>query len=190
MWIWVRIDFSAAFPLPSLPAETKTSNQGVTNHPPAPADARRTALDSTIAALPPTWDQLGPTEAAAYPTEAQRYAEQQAALGALATRRAETRARLERLRAMERLLRPFRDDGATRGHEDDGGGAGATTLQQNLVTRNGEVEKELERMRMLLVRVAGRVAQLPDRPAASSAETVPDLDEVEREKVRHVLDSL
>lgn len=134
----------------------------------------------------------------AYPTEAQRYAEQQATLGMLAARRAETRARLDRLRAMERLLRPFRgddDDGTTHNNEDDdcgggGGRGGATTLQQNLVTRNGEVEKELERMRMLLVRVAGRVAQLPDRPAASSAETVPDLDEVEREKVRHVLDSL
>lgn len=81
---------------------------------------------------------------------------------------------------MDRLLRPFR--GAA--------GSSVAPLQQNLVTRNGDIEQELERMRMLLVRVAGRVAQLPDRPAAASAETVPDLDEAERDKVRQVLDSL
>lgn len=39
---------------------------------------------------------------------------------------------------------------------EDGSG-----VQENLVTRNGELEKELERMRMLLVRVGGRVGTLP-----------------------------
>lgn len=34
-------------------------------------------------------------------------------------------------------------------------------IQENLLTRNGAVEKELERMRFLLARVGGRVHALP-----------------------------
>jgi hypothetical protein len=39
---------------------------------------------------------------------------------------------------------------------------GGKGIQENLVTRNGEVEHELERMRTLLVRVSGRLARIPD----------------------------
>ena len=38
----------------------------------------------------------------------------------------------------------------------------AETVQENLVTRNGEVEAEMQRMRMLLARVGGRVGQLKE----------------------------
>lgn len=47
---------------------------------------------------------------------------------------------------MKGLLAPFED--------------AAETVQENLVTRNGEVEAEMQRMRMLLARVGGRVGQL------------------------------
>lgn len=66
-------------------------------------------------------------------------------------------------------------------------------VQENLVTRNGQLEKELERMRVLLVRVAGRVAMLPD--GGNDADTVmdgqngavEDLDVAERVKVEALL---
>lgn len=93
---------------------------------------------------------------------------------------------------MKGLLQPF-DGGAT---QDESGGS---NVQQNLVTRNGDVEKELERMRMLLVRVSGRLAQLPPPGARRQGEdvtmddgdggdeAVEDLDVVERNKVDALL---
>lgn len=74
-------------------------------------------------------------------------------------------------------------------------------VQENLVTRNGEVEKELERMRVLLVRVAGRVAQLPEAEHSLEMEglatddgaedtVMEDLEEVERGKIQKLLDGL
>ncbi|KAI1866671.1 uncharacterized protein JN550_007524 [Neoarthrinium moseri] len=136
-----------------------------------------TATDHAIASLPPTWDAHAPAEAEAQPPEAHRYAELQSSLTSLSARRAEITARVERLRHMRALLEPFQEN----------------NVQENLVTRNGEVEKELERMRFLLVRVAGRIGQLPD-PArdAETDDDVPmeDLDELEKKKVDALLDTL
>ena len=58
---------------------------------------------------------------------------------------------------MQVLLAPFSPSSE---EESTGSGAG---VQENLVTRNGEVEAELQRMRMLLVRVAGRVGMLREK---------------------------
>ncbi|CAJ2502976.1 Uu.00g103700.m01.CDS01 [Anthostomella pinea] len=142
------------------------------------------ATDETISALPPTWDIRNASEAEARPVEVRRYADLAASLTSLSARRKEARKRVERLRRMDALLAPFRGDGG-----DGGGGGGG--VQENLVTRNGEVEKELERMRTLLVRVAGRVAQLPDADAGTEDQTddvvMADLDMVEREKVERLL---
>ncbi|KAI1631115.1 kinetochore Sim4 complex subunit Fta4 [Biscogniauxia mediterranea] len=146
--------------------------------------------DDTIAALPPTWDLHKPAEAEAHPPEASRYADLAASLAALSTRRREVRERVERLRAMEALLAPFK----AQEEGDDKSG-----VQQNLVTRNGELEKELERMRFLLVRVAGRVAQFPDSEQNRGADDdddddrddmlMQDMDVVERAKVDRLLDN-
>ncbi len=111
---------------------------------------------------------------------------------------------------MAALLAPFEpshtnndDDDTT--HSATTSHARTTTVQENLVTRNGEVERELERMRLLLARVAGRVAQLPDnnnnnnnrtrtRNASGvlveDAEECVDLDSLERDKVEKLLDRL
>lgn len=62
-------------------------------------------------------------------------------------------------------------------------------MQENLVTRNGSVEKELERMRLLLVRVAGKINQLPEVDT-DNRPGLKDLDAVEREKVRSLLSGL
>ncbi|KAI0007418.1 kinetochore Sim4 complex subunit Fta4 [Xylariaceae sp. FL0662B] len=142
------------------------------------------ATDTTIASLPPTWDLHRPGESEAYPLESRRYAELASSLTALSARRRDARERLERLRRMGDLLAPF-----TTPHN---------TVQPNLVTRNGEVEAELERMRVLLVRVAGRVAQLPDAEGGGNGggdddgddnAIVQDMDVVERKKVERLLDN-
>ncbi|ORY56322.1 kinetochore Sim4 complex subunit Fta4 [Pseudomassariella vexata] len=127
--------------------------------------------DPSIAGLPPTWATHRPSEAEAHPVEARRYTDLQAQLISLSGRRAATKARVERLRHMDGLLAPFQ--------------AG---VQENLVTRNGEVEQELERMRVLLIRVAGRVEQLPGTEMMEGEPTeIDDLEEMERTKVASLL---
>ncbi|KAH8893144.1 hypothetical protein GQ53DRAFT_745400 [Thozetella sp. PMI_491] len=97
----------------------------------------------TIATLPPAW--ASEREIEAYPAEAQRYEDLAAALLVHSTRKQETSERLARLRAMHKMLRPFE-----------------TEVQPNLVTRGGGVETELERQKLLLARVGGRIDRLPD----------------------------
>lgn len=78
-----------------------------------------------------------------------------------------------------------------------------TTVQENLVTRDGEVERELERMRMLLVRVADKVARVREREGTTGTEdgeddlfgegepmVVDDVEVVERKKVQGLLDAM
>ena len=69
---------------------------------------------------------------------AARYTEAQSKLKELSERRRAARERVEGYRKMKALLEPFGEEGA---------------VQENLVTKNGEVEMELERMRMLMLRV-------------------------------------
>ncbi|RYP44148.1 hypothetical protein DL768_009357 [Monosporascus sp. mg162] len=139
-------------------------------------------FNSAIASLPPTWDQhpsaARASQAESHPLEARRYADLAAQLAALASRRREARERVDRLRRMQALLAPFAD--ATQ------------QVQPNLVTRNGEVEKELERMRVLLVRVTGRIAQLPDGSRGAEVDdeammNAQDLDALESAKVERLL---
>ncbi|KAK3378267.1 kinetochore Sim4 complex subunit Fta4 [Podospora didyma] len=152
-----------------------------------------------IASLPPTWDSE--REATAYPAEAKRYGELVAQLQSLSAQRQEAAARVARLRRMAALLKPFNTTAAAA--DEDSGNNG---VQENLVTRNGEVEAELQRMRMLLARVGGRVGQLPasDQPSRSSNDSlftegelsagkearaeVTDMELEERRKVGQLLD--
>ncbi|KAI1455608.1 kinetochore Sim4 complex subunit Fta4 [Annulohypoxylon moriforme] len=172
------------------------------------------ASDDIIAALPSTWDLHSATQAAAHPAEANRYADLASTLTSLAAQRKEASSRLERLRRMRGLLAPLTSfpgstsipppsssfSASTYGAPPTstsasgaGGGIdemdGIDKVQPNLVTREGELEKELERMRMLLVRVAARVAQLPDaEPDTSEDAVMEDLEAVERGKVKRLLD--
>lgn len=88
--------------------------------------------------------------------EARRYHDQFERLKSLAQQRQQVRDRVERLERMKAVLIPFHSDGS---------GVG---VQENLVTRDGEVEKEMERMRVLLARVGGRVSLLPDSTESGS----------------------
>ena len=64
-------------------------------------------------------------------------------LDELSDQRATMQQKLSQYKALQALLEPFK-----RPQEN---------VQPNLVTRDGELAKELDKMRMLLVRVAGRI---------------------------------
>lgn len=92
--------------------------------------------ENIIEQLPEQWSEEAESEA---PEQAQRYRALQARLVELNEKRKAAREKLEQYRAAKELLVPFEG-------EDAG-------LQENLVTKNGEIESELERMRMLMLRV-------------------------------------
>jgi hypothetical protein len=58
-------------------------------------------------------------------------------------------------------------------------------VQPNLATRDGELERELERMRALIARVGGRVEGLGE--AIAQEEEVEDMEVDERAKVEALL---
>lgn len=156
------------------------------------------AMDEVITSLPPTWDVHKPQEATSSPLEARRYIELASTLTTLSTKRQEALERVARLRRMAALLAPFESSPASSLSPTADPPTQTTTssVQENLITRNGEIERELERMRLLLARVAGRVAQLPDKRGAPGAvedkeggESM-DVDSLEREKVERLLDLL
>lgn len=108
---------------------------------------------------------------------------------------------------MKALLAPFDTTTTTTiGNDEDDSdmsSIGARTVQENLITRDGEVERELERMRMLLVRVADKVARLREREGTTGTEegddelfgegepmVVDDVEVVERRKVQGLLDGM
>lgn len=110
------------------------------------ADMLLTADEAIIEALPPSWPL--DKENNDYPMEAKRYVDAASRLARLNQERKMLRQRVERLRSLKASVDPFLTT--------DGAG-----VQENLITRNGPVEVELERMRFLLARVAGRVGELP-----------------------------
>ena len=84
--------------------------------------------------------------------EAARYGELRERLAALCKRRDEQRQRLVEYQHLQSLLRPF--DNAQE------------NIQPNLVTKDGELGKELDRTRILLARVSGRVAEIKNSGVA------------------------
>lgn len=110
----------------------------------------------TIASLPAAWPSE--RDVTAHPMEAKRYADAVQTLTTLQTQREELELRVQRLRRLETIVDPLKTTSA----EDE---EGSNSVQDNIVTRGGAVEKELERMRMLLVRVVGRVGTLPEAEA-------------------------
>ena len=141
------------------------------------------ASAETIKDLPPAWEDAA--EAEALPLEARRYIDLVEQLQSLSAQRAEAHVRVQRLRDMASLLGGL-------------GGADEThTVQDSLVTRDGPVERELERMRLLLVRVGDKVASLPERPQQTQQITVQmdgddahvmDVEVVGQKRVRALLE--
>ncbi|RDW82907.1 hypothetical protein BP5796_04398 [Coleophoma crateriformis] len=122
--------------------------------------------DDIIAQLPPIWSAEAESVA---PEQAAQYTSLQARLVTLSEKRNAARQRLEEHRRLKELLSPFQD---------------TTKLQENLVTRNGEVEKELEKMRTLMMRVERGVGTLEKAAAGDDMEI--DFEEAEK-KVRDLI---
>ncbi|KAJ5633895.1 hypothetical protein N7528_001737 [Penicillium herquei] len=74
-----------------------------------------------------------------------RYQHFRERLASLDQQRQRRQRRLDQLRHLHRLLEPFDNP--------------QTDIQPNLVTRDGDLAQELERMRMLVARVGGRISQ-------------------------------
>jgi hypothetical protein len=89
-------------------------------------------------------------------TEAVRYRALYDRLTPLAEKRDQQQQRLARYKQLQTLLEPF-----TNAQEN---------IQPNLVTRDGELGKELERMRILLARVTGRVKEMKDVGVVSHSD--------------------
>lgn len=77
---------------------------------------------------------------------------------ALDDQRQQQRRRLDQLQHLQQLLEPFQDP--------------QKNIQPNLVTRDGELVQELEKMRMLVARVGGRIAQ--QQKSGRGVESPPD----------------
>jgi len=107
-------------------------------------DAELTETD-TIQSLPESYEDVH-RHPGHVPDDglAARYATLRTRLLELSRRRDEKKAQLARYRRLQDLLRPLEEP--------------QTTVQPNLVTRDGELGRELDRMRVLLARIMGRVA--------------------------------
>lgn len=77
--------------------------------------------------------------------QSHRYRELRERLASLDTQRQQRQRRLDQLQHLRRLVEPFKDP--------------KNDIQPNLITKDGELVQELEKMRMLVARVGGRIAQ-------------------------------
>jgi hypothetical protein len=111
----------------------------------------RAAADDAIEALPPSWPIESDLDK--YAEEAEQYEAIVLRLTQLSEERKQIRQRVEQLRRIKGAILPLSTD--------------ETSVQDNLITRQGPIEQELDRMRTLLARVTRRVADLPDQPAGS-----------------------
>lgn len=92
--------------------------------------------------------------------ETKRYADAVRQLSELNDQRKQLRQQVARLKRLQSLIEPLQTT-------ENGVG-----IQENLLTRNGPVEKELEKMRFLLARVGGRVHALPGEAPNGASKDV------------------
>lgn len=90
---------------------------------------------------------------------------------------------------MRDLLEPFMAS-AIENQKESSSQIDMEGVQRNLVTRDGEIEKELARMRLLLVRVAGRLSALERTENRDEGRMDVDEDVECRKKVDHLLQGL
>ncbi|KAM3448537.1 hypothetical protein MY3296_007731 [Beauveria thailandica] len=132
--------------------------------------------DETIDSLPSSWPLE--KEAAAKPEDAQTYSRSVARLAELSKERQQHQLRMEKLRRLQSAIEPLRTSESGKG------------VQENLVTSNGAVERELEKMRGLLDRVASGVDSFRDASAGSRSRDLVNVDELRTSRKRAVDDFL
>ena len=92
----------------------------------------------------------------------------------LASQRQAQRTKIQQYRHLQRLLEPLKNP--------------QETVQPNLVTKDGDLAKELDKMRFLMARVSGRVAVL-DQAGGESGRQSAELESTEeKEKLLKILD--
>lgn len=96
------------------------------------------------------------------PEKAERYKELQRRLAEANEKRSLVRERVAHYKALKELLVPFEEP--------------AENVQGNLVVRDGEIEKELERMKLLLLRVQRACSGLEQKPDADGDAEEMDVD--------------
>jgi Kinetochore complex Fta4 of Sim4 subunit, or CENP-50 len=111
-----------------------------------------------IEALPEEWPLSASTQETSNLDE--QYAAKVARLQELSTRLQASQARRAQLQQLRSLLEPFESP--------------AENVQPHLVTRDGELQKELDRMRILMARVGGRVVGLKDLDDGDGDDMVQD----------------
>jgi hypothetical protein len=83
------------------------------------------------------------------------------------------RQKIAQFKRFQQLLKPFENP--------------QESIQPNIVTRDGELGKELDRMRILMARVAGRVGELEGCPSGENEEDVEVKDETIQEKLQGIV---
>ncbi|KAF3482541.1 uncharacterized protein GIQ15_05300 [Arthroderma uncinatum] len=120
-----------------------------------------------IARLPDEWHEDGMSE-----EDKARYDLLRGRLIKLDAERKKREDRLLQYKRLKRLLEPFEDP--------------MNTIQPNLATRDGQLGAELDRMRMLLAKVASKVGRAQNLNSTSEQETEPVMDA--EEKLARLLD--
>ncbi|KAI1976768.1 hypothetical protein LOZ55_004058 [Ophidiomyces ophidiicola] len=92
----------------------------------------------------------------------ERYKQLRTELISLTTTRKQHQRRLAQYKQLRNLLEPFREP--------------KTNIQQNLVTKDGQLAAELGRMRMLLAKVAGRINQIEPQDGIMNKEANTSVD--------------
>jgi hypothetical protein len=123
--------------------------------------------EEIIAQLPSEWSEDAVARA---PENAARYEALQRRLVDANERRRAAKEKIEGYRSMVKLVGAFGEEGR---------------LQGNLVTKGGEVENELERMRMLMLRVERGLEGLEEREGGYAMDV--DVDEDEDRNLKAIL---
>ncbi|OAA65048.1 hypothetical protein ISF_04458 [Cordyceps fumosorosea ARSEF 2679] len=132
--------------------------------------------DDAIESLPISWPSE--EEAVAKPEDAQTYSRSVSRLVELSKERRQVQLRMEKLRRLQVAIEPLRTSESGKG------------VQENLVANNRALEKELEKMRGLLDRVAEHVDGFRDASASSRSRNIVNLDELRASRKRAVDDFL
>lgn len=119
--------------------------------------------ENVIEQLPEEWSAEAETKA---PEQARRYQELQQKLVELNEKRNAAKEKLESHKKLKELLDPLGPEGE---------------VQSNLVTKNGEVEQELEKMRRLMLRVERGLGTLGDANTSDAMNI--DLEDGDTQKV-------
>ena len=106
--------------------------------------------------------------------EAEQYQELRQRLVELSRKGDEQKARLEQYRHLQSMLAPFEN--------------AQENVQPNLVTRDGELGKELERMRVLLARLTGRAEEMKSRGGAGAESREMSTEVANQQKLAAVMD--